>query len=235
MSGRAALKDRIILITGASGALGSVIAKACAREGATVVLLGRSIPKLEKLYDDITASGGPTPALYPLDLAGASEQDYRDLAATLKQQLGGLHGLVHCAAELGHLVPLTDLTGERWQRLLHVNLTAPFMLTRELTTLMMASGQASIVFVGDSAVGDGKAYWGAYGVAKIALGGYVRILADETENFGLCATLFTPGPMRSPIRLRAYPAENRETLPDPAIHAATIVHRLALDTVFTPT
>lgn len=219
------LRNRVILITGATGALGTVAAKACARAGATVVLLGRKIPHLEKLHDAIVADGGPAPALYPLDLAGAGEQDYADLAATLREELGGLHGLLHAAAELGHLSPLSDLTEERWQRLLHVNLTAPVLLTRAITPLLLASG-GSVVFVGDSAIGDGKAYWGAYGVAKLGLAGYARILHAELESQGLRVSVFTPGPMRSPIRLRAYPGERRADLPPPDHHAETLVQLL---------
>jgi NAD(P)-dependent dehydrogenase (short-subunit alcohol dehydrogenase family) len=220
------LQDRIVLVTGATGGLGSATARACARAGATVVLLGRSIPKLEKLYDSLVAGGAPQPAIYPLDLAGAGEQDYFDLAATLEREFGALHGLVHGAAELGNLGPLLDVDGARWQRLLHVNLTAPFLLTRELQPLMIRSGNASAVFIGDSGVGAGKAYWGAYGVAKIALEGYARILADETENFGLKVHLFKPGPMRTPIRLRAYPGENPEPLAPPEIPAEQIARLL---------
>jgi NAD(P)-dependent dehydrogenase (short-subunit alcohol dehydrogenase family) len=220
------LKDRIVLVTGATGGLGSVAARACAAAGATVVLLSRTIPKLEKLYDQIVAEGGPQPAIYPLDLAGASEKDYLDLATVLEQELGGLHGLIHCAAELGNLSPLADVDGERWARLLHVNLTAPFLLTRELLALMVKSGQGSVMFVGDSAVGSGKAYWGAYGVAKLGLQGYANILADETESFGVKVYVFTPGPMRSNIRRRAYPAENPASLAAPDVHAEQIVRLL---------
>ncbi len=220
------LNHRIVLVTGATGALGSATARACARAGATVVLLSRTIPKLEKLYDAIVAEGGAQPAIYPLDLAGASEKDYFDLATTLKEQLGALHGVVHCAAELGNLGPLVDVTGERWQRLLHVNLTAPFLMTRELLPLLIKSGAGTAVFIGDSGVGDGKAYWGAYGVAKIALRGYTRILADETEGFGLGVHLFTPDPMRGPIRRSAFPGENPESLATPETQAEHIVRLL---------
>ncbi|MFM2007784.1 MAG: hypothetical protein RLZZ09_3439 [Pseudomonadota bacterium] len=228
------LEGRVILITGATGALGSVAAKACAQAGATVVLLGRHIQKLEKLYDAIIHDGGRTPAIYPLDLAGAGEQDYAELADTLRQELGGLHGLMHCAAELGHLMPLSEIDGTRWQRLLQVNLTAPFLLTRAISKLLIESGSGSVVFVGDSAVGEGKAFWGAYGVAKLGLAGYARILNSELESFGLRAHVFTPGPMRSPIRLRAYPGEHPDGLPTPEIHAEPILRLLGSHSVIHP-
>jgi len=217
------MEGRIILVTGATGALGSVAAKACAEAGATVVLLARNISRLEKLYDEIVESGGKTPAIYPLDLAGANQQDYADLAAVLSKELGGLNGLMHCAAELGQLMPLSEIDSTRWQRLLQVNLTGPFMLTRAATELLIETGDASVVFVGDSGVGDGKAFWGAYGVAKLGLAGYAHILNEERQSFGLRAEVFVPGPMRSPIRLRAYPGELPNALPAPALHAESIL------------
>lgn len=229
------LEGRVVLVTGATGGLGSVAAMASARAGATVVLLGRTLRKLEKRYDEIVANGGPQPALYPLDLAGATEKDYAELAATLERELGGLHGLVHAAAELGYLGPLSDLDGGRWQRLLHVNLTAPFLLTREVLPLMAGTGRGSVVFVGDSAVGQGKAYWGAYGVAKIALEGYARILAAENESRGPKVHFFTPGPMRTAIRHQAYTGENRDGLPGPAIHAESLVRLLVAGPELPPT
>lgn len=220
------LEGRVVLVTGATGGLGSVAAKTAARAGATVVLLGRTIPKLEKIYDEILTAGGPRPAIYPLDLAGAGEQDYGELAATLRRELGGLHGLVHAAAELGHLGPLADIDAARWQRLLQVNLTAPCLLTRAVLSLLARTGRGSVTFVGDSAVGTGKAYWGAYGVAKIALEAYARILKEEHEA-RLGVHFFTPGPMRTAIRHQAYTGEHRAALPGPDIHAETLVRLLA--------
>ncbi|MFM8445687.1 MAG: SDR family NAD(P)-dependent oxidoreductase, partial [Methylococcus sp.] len=151
------------------------------------------------------------------------ETDYAELAEALTQELGGLQGLMHCAAELGHLGPLRDIDGPRWQRLLHINLTAPFLLTQALIPLMTKAGEGKVIFVGDSAVGDGKAFWGAYGVAKSGLATYSRILDEESASFGVRAKVFTPGPMRSPIRLRAYPGESLAALPEPRVHAETIV------------
>jgi NAD(P)-dependent dehydrogenase (short-subunit alcohol dehydrogenase family) len=221
------LKDRVILVTGAGGCLGSAVAKICAAEGATVVLLGKIIPRLEKVYDAIIAAGGPQPAIYPLDLAGAGEDHYRDLAATIEREFGALHGLVHCAAELGVLGPLNDIAGGVWQRLLHVNLTAPFLLTRELLPLISKSSAPGIVFVTDSVARAGKAYWGAYGVAKSGLEGFARILADELESRKVQVHVYAPGPMQSPLRRRAYPAEDAASLPLPEVHAEHIARLLS--------
>jgi len=221
------LKDRIILVTGAGGGLGSAVSKTCAAQGATVILLGKTIPKLETVYDAIMAAGGPQPAIYPLDLAGAAESDYRELAAAIEREFGALHGLVHCAAELGTLGPVADITGGLWQRLLHVNLTAPFLLTRELQPVIAKFPGSGIVFVTDSVARTGKAFWGAYGVAKIGLEGFGRILADELESRKVRVHLYSPGPMQSPLRRRAYPAENPTGLPLPDVHAEHIASLLS--------
>lgn len=221
------LKGRVVLVTGANGALGSVAAKAAAGAGATVVLLGRSIPRLERLYDEIIAGGGPEPAIYPLDLAGAKDTDYNDLALSIQSEFGGLHGLFHGAAELGFLEPAAGIGFPRWMRVMHVNLTAPFMLTSTLLPLLESAEKASIVFTGDSGVGDGNAFWGAYGVAKQGLKAYSSILASEKDVKRLVVNYFVPGPMRTPIRLAAFPAENLQELPLAEIHAEHIVHLLA--------
>jgi NAD(P)-dependent dehydrogenase (short-subunit alcohol dehydrogenase family) len=219
------LKNRVILITGAGGGLGSVAAKTAAAHGATVILLGKTIAKLEKVYDDIVQAGSPQPAIYPFDLAGAAESDYRELAETLNREFGALHGLMHCAAELGSLSPLTDISGLAWQRLLHVNLTAAFLLTRELLPLLGKSADPAVVFTGDSAARTGKAYWGAYGVAKMAVEGLARILADEQEG-KIRVHVFTPGPMASPLRRKVFPGESPERLASPETHGEQIVRLL---------
>ena len=208
------LKDRTYLITGASGCLGGVAARTLACEGATVVLMGRNIKKLESLYDALEGAGAPKPAIYPLDLEGAQEADYATLADRLQESLGGLDGIIHCAADLGHLTPLSGIDEDRWQRLLKINLLGPILLTQALLPLIQRSA-GSVVFFGDSAVGEGKAFWGAYGVSKVALAGYARILSAENESAKILSLIFTPGPIRSPIRLKAYPGEALKGLKDP--------------------
>ncbi|MEI6354079.1 MAG: SDR family NAD(P)-dependent oxidoreductase [Methylococcus sp.] len=209
-----ALLGRTYLITGASGCLGGVAARTLALEGATVILMGRNIKKLESLYDALEASGTPQPAIYPLDLEGAQEGDYATLADRLQESLGRLDGIIHCAADLGHLTPLFGMDGNGWQRLLKINLLGPILLTQALVPLIRRSAGA-VVFFGDSAVGEGKAFWGAYGVSKVALRAYARILGAENESAKMVSEVLTPGPIRSPIRLKAYPGEALNSLKDP--------------------
>jgi NAD(P)-dependent dehydrogenase (short-subunit alcohol dehydrogenase family) len=211
------LHDRVILITGAAGCLGGVAARACAAQGATVILLDKTIPGLERIYDAIVASAAPEPAIYPLDLAGANEQHYRELAAVIEQQFGVLHGLLHNAAVLGPLSPIVHCNAADWNHIIDTNLNAPYLLTRALLPVMEKAADASIVFTSDSAARSGRAFWGAYGVSKIAVEGLARILADELESKGAVrVNTLIPGVIDSPMRRQAFPGENPDQRRPPA-------------------
>jgi NAD(P)-dependent dehydrogenase (short-subunit alcohol dehydrogenase family) len=199
------LQDRVVLVSGATGGLGRATALACARAGATVVLLGRAVPALEALYDAIRAAGGPEPALVPLNLAGATWNDYEQLAATLAREFGRLDGLAHCAAHFRGFIPLAQLDPADWMESLQVNLTAPFALTRHCLPLLQKSAGASVVFVSDESGRRGKPYAGAYGVAKFALEGLMQIWAGELEGPPrVRVNSLDPGPLDTPLRRRGY-------------------------------
>ena len=205
------LSDRIILITGAADGIGHALSCACARHGATVIMLDRNVRGIERAYDEIVAAGHPEPALYPMDLLGAKPDDYATLAATVEREFGHLHGLVHNAALLGALIPLIHFEDELWYQVMQTNLNAPYLLTRACLDLMARSGDdASIVFTSDAVGRHGKAYWGAYGVAKAGLENLMQILADELEvNTPVRANSIDPGAVHTAMREIAYPAENR--------------------------
>ena len=221
-----ALAGRTVLVTGAHGGLGAEAAKACARAGATVVLLGRRVPKLGRVYDAIRAIG-PEPALYPLDLAGADPADYEAMAAKIVESSGALHGVLHCAAEFPGLAPLEATAPEAFARALHVNLTAPWLLTQACLPHLRAAGDSAVVFVTDDPARVGKAYWGAYGIAKHGLAALVRQLDAETRASGVRVAGLEPGPMRTDLRARAYCDEAQLRVPGPAAYAPAAVHLLS--------
>lgn len=223
-----ALADRVILVTGAYGGLGEAAAKACARAGATVVLLGRKVPKLSRTYDAVKALGA-TPALYPLDLAGADPADYEQLASTIEAQMGGLHGILHCAAEFTGLRPLDVTPPEEFVRNLHVNLTAPWLLTQACLPLLRKAADSAVVFVADDLSRVNRAYWGTYGVAKAGLLGLVRVLHDETDRSTVRVSCLQPGPMRTTIRSRAYVEEAASRVPSPDRYAEECVRLLSAE------
>jgi NAD(P)-dependent dehydrogenase (short-subunit alcohol dehydrogenase family) len=189
------LAGRIVLVTGAADGIGRALARACARHGATLVMLDRNVRGLEKTYDEILAAGHPEPALYPLDLQGATPEDYAVLAQTLEREFGRLHGLVHNAALLGALTPLAHFDDELWRQVMQINLNAPYLLTRACLELMTRSDDdASIIFTSDAAGRRGKAYWGAYGMRQGRTGEHDADLADELKPTRCAPTASTRAP-----------------------------------------
>lgn len=219
------LKDRVILITGAGEGLGYATSRLLAAHGATLILLGRTIPKLEKLYDEICDQGHPEPALYPMNLEGATLKDFQDLAATLDKEFGQLHGLIHNAATLGHLSPLQHADAELWYRVMQVNFYAPAFMTQSCLGLLNAADQASLIFISDSVGRRAKAYWGAYAASKFALEGLMQTVADEVEvNTQIRVNSLDPGPMRTRLRRQAYPGEDAATLVPPDAIAPQLLY-----------
>ena len=221
-----ALAGRVILVTGAYGGLGEAAARACAQAGATVVLLGRKVPKLSRSYDAVKALG-PLPALYPLDLAGADPADYEQMVERIVADLGGLHGVLHCAAEFTGLRSLETTPPEDFLRNLHVNLTAPWLLTQACLPALRAQADSAVVFVLDDPARVNRAYWGAYGVAKSGLLGLMRVLDDETDTGTVRVSALQPAPMRTNIRSRAFVEEAASKVPGPARYANACVHLLS--------
>ena len=221
-----ALAGRTVLVTGAHGGLGAEAAKACARAGATVVLAGRRVPKLNRVYDAVKALG-PEPALYPIDLAGADPADYAALAEKIATELGGLHGLLHCAAEFTGLAPLEATQPEAFVRNLHVNLTAPLLLTLACLPWLRQAPDSAVVFVTDDPARVGKPYWGAYGLAKQGLANLVTMLSAETDTTAVRVSGLEPGPMRTDLRARAYADEAQLRVPPPSAYAPACVHLLS--------
>jgi NAD(P)-dependent dehydrogenase (short-subunit alcohol dehydrogenase family) len=210
------LDGRVVLITGATGGIGRVLALACAGAGATVVLHGRIVRKLEALYDEIIAANLPEPTILPLDFAHAEASDFANVASALDAQLGRLDALVHTAALLGSLGPLEHQSFDSWVELLRVNVAAPMGLTRIVMPLLARSADASVVFTLDSRGQEPRAYWGGYAVTKAAVGALARELADEWEHRpALRVNAVIPGPIRSPLRNQSHPGEDPTLLPPP--------------------
>jgi NAD(P)-dependent dehydrogenase (short-subunit alcohol dehydrogenase family) len=210
------LQQRVILITGAGSGIGAAVAVACARHGATVILLDKIVRNLEQVYDAIEACGGPQAAIYPMNLEGAAEKDYLDLAATLETEFGHLDGLLHNAALLGALIPIANFEAELWYKVLQVNLNAPFLLTRACLPLLTKSTDAAVLFNSDHSGRQGKAYWGAYAASKAATENFMQVLADELEsNTAVRVNSIDPGPVATPLRALAYPGEDPASLATP--------------------
>lgn len=211
------LAERVIMITGATGGLGKALAIECARAGATVILSGRNGAKLNRVYDEIESLGAPRPAIAALDLATATAVDYDRLATLIGEEFGKLDGLVHSAGLLGDRTPLDQYDVPTWCRVLHVNLTAPFIVTQVLLPLLRKSLDASVIFASSAVARNSRPFWGAYAVAKTGLESVRSMWSEELETErNIRVNSVNPGRMRTPMRAAAYPAEDPATLPAPA-------------------
>ncbi len=210
------LRERIILVTGAGDGIGRAVALALAAHGATVILSGRTVRKLEATHDQILAANGPKPSIAPLNLERALANDYDAVAAGIESTYRRLDGLLHNAAVLGQLSPIDHYDVPTWTQVLHVNVTAEFALTQVCLPLLRKSSDASVLFTSSSVGRRGRALWGAYAVSKFAVEGLAQVLADELASTPIRVNCINPVRARTLMRLQAYPAEDRSALPDPA-------------------
>ncbi|WP_197019028.1 SDR family NAD(P)-dependent oxidoreductase [Thioalkalivibrio sp. HK1] len=235
------LEGRVVLITGAGGGLGGAVARSAAKAGARTVLLGRSVRPLEELHDRIVDEGSPPPAIYPMDLAGATPGDYSGLVDRIDEEYGALHGIVHGAAAFFGLAPIDHVEPLHWLHTLQINLNAPFFLTTACLPLLRRHPDARVIFISDrfddpsdgdppaedKNTGDKCAYWGAYAASKAGLEGLARVLADEMDAIGNPKIFrIYPGSMRTSLRRRAFPAENPAEIPMPEEAADRVVFAL---------
>ena len=219
------LKDKVILVTGATGGFGKTVSLALAGHGATVILVARNLRLVESLYDEIEQAGYPIPAIYPINLEGATEHDYLELANNIDSQLGRLDGMIHCAAILGAPTVFAQSDATTWYQVHQVNLHAPYLLTRACLPLLSRAQKSSILFMTDDKPG---AYWDAYQVSKQGLAAMAGLLAREYEGSNLHINCFNPGKTRTALHIRAYPAADvNDQLPTPEHHIDTFLYLMS--------
>nr|WP_202601040.1 MULTISPECIES: YciK family oxidoreductase [unclassified Vibrio] len=210
-----ALKDKVILVTGAGAGIGKQAALSYAEHGATVILLGRTVKKLEETYDEIEAAGYPQPAIIPLDMKGASKQHYLDMADTIEQQFGRLDGILHNASILGVISPFDQIGEDTFDDVMQINVKAQFMMTQALLPLLHKSQDARIVFTSSTVGHVGRAFWGTYAISKFATEGMMQVLADELSDTAIRVNAINPGGTRTGMRAKAFPAEDAQLLKTP--------------------
>ncbi|MFV2031433.1 MAG: SDR family NAD(P)-dependent oxidoreductase [Gammaproteobacteria bacterium] len=219
------LQDKTVLVTGATGGFGKAVSLACARHGATVILLAKNLRLVEALYDEIEQSGYPKPAIYPMNLEGATEHEFQELAQNIEKEFGRIDGLIHCAAMLGSPTPFEHSDTETWYQVHQVNLHAPYLLTRSVIPLLKAAKRGSLLFMID----DKKtAYWDAYSVSKQGLAAMAQLLAAEFEGSPLHVNCINPGKTKTALHLRSFPAaDDNDLLPAPEDHANMFLYLMS--------
>lgn len=210
-----ALQGKVILVTGAGAGIGRQAALSYAEHGATVILLGRNVNNLELVYDEIEKRGYPQPAIIPLDLKGATKQNYVDMAETIQSQFGQLDGVLHNAGVLGTLSPFDQIDEETFDDVMQINVKAEFLMTQALLPILKKADAARIVFTSSTVGHSGRAFWGTYAISKFAVEGMMQILADELSDTAVRVNAINPGATRTRMREKAYPGEDANTLKTP--------------------
>ena len=211
------LNDRIIMVTGAGSGIGKTAAVTYAAAGATVILAGRTVEKLELVYDQIIQAGGKEPLIYPVDFEGATEDDFNELANQIDQQFGRLDGLLLNAGILGQRTPLSKYRQDVWDKVLKVNVSSQHLLTKALMPILEASENASVIFTTSGVGRVGRAFWGAYAASKFAIEGMAQVWAAENEGLNsVRINCINPGATSTQMRATAFPAENPESIASPA-------------------
>lgn len=210
------LENRIILITGSSEGIGRAAAKSFAQHGATVILHGRDVERLESAYDEIMAAGGPEPAILPFDLSNTDYEAYVALSNSIDQEFGRLDGLLHNAGALGRRSPIEDTPTSDWMKVMQINVNAAFLLSKAMMPLLRESDDASLLFTSSSVGRKGRAYWGGYAVSKFAIEGLMQVMADELESTSnIRVNSINPGATNTAMRRMAYPGEVPTSNPEP--------------------
>ena len=218
------LEDKVILVTGANRGFGLAMTMDLSKAGATVIMLGRDLGSLEYAYDSVVDKGFQEPILYPLDIEGATPENYQSLQDDIFNQFEKLDGLIHNAAILGTMMPVEQYDIKLWYSTLQINLNGPFMLTQFLIPLLNKSDDSRVLFLSAEQGREAKAYWGAYGVSKFAVEGFAKTLSEELEKTNIRVNTLDPGVMRTEMRRASHPAEDTAKNPLPDSKSPAIVY-----------
>jgi len=186
------LKDKIAVITGGGRGLGRVIALACAREGADLVLASRSVEALQETRAEVESFGRKA-LVVPTDIR--HEDSVRNLAEQALARFGHIDILVNNTGITGPTAPLWEITPAEWEETFAVNVTGAYLCCRAFLPSMLERRSGSILFV--SSMTGKRPLFGRtpYAAGKLALVGLARTLAWETGPYGIRVNVISPGPI----------------------------------------
>jgi NAD(P)-dependent dehydrogenase (short-subunit alcohol dehydrogenase family) len=183
------LEGRVVIVTGAGSGLGEQFARALAHAGASVVLASRRLERLEALAGELETD------CLAVRCDVASEADRVAVVGAAMERFGRLDGLVNNAGA-GDMGPALKQTTEQFERIVDINLVAPFALAREAARAMRESGGGSIVNIA-SVAGLTPISWqphASYVASKTGLVGVTRELASQWGRYGIRVNAIAPGP-----------------------------------------
>ena len=206
------LSAKVALITGGSKGLGRAISLAYAREGASVVACSRDPARLKEVEHDLSAIQASCLTL-PADIS--KPDGVKKLVDQCVSRFGRIDVLVNNASVLGPRVEIVEYPVDQWEEVLDVNLFGAFLLSKEVSRIMINQRSGSIINVTSSVGRRGRARWGAYAAAKFGLEGLTQVLADELKPYNVRVNSVNPGAMATEMRRAAYPGEDQSKLKRP--------------------
>ena len=142
-------------------------------------------------------------------------RDVKRLVRQVVRSYGTIHVLVNNASLLGPRETLARYPLAAWEEVIKVNLTALFMVTKEVLGVMIPREEGTIINVSSGVGRVGKARWGAYSASKFGVEGFTQVLAEEVKERNIRVNAVNPGGTRTEMRAEAYPEEDPMTLPHP--------------------
>jgi NAD(P)-dependent dehydrogenase (short-subunit alcohol dehydrogenase family) len=215
------LKGKVALVTGGGRGIGRAIAQCLAEEGAAVAICSRTEGELKETVRTIAERHGEA-CYWVADLASAAA--IRSLVKKLLRRYSRIDLLVNNASLLGPRRPLADYPFKKWDAVLKVNLTAPFLLTQEVLRSMIPQKSGCILNITSSVGRQGRALWGGYSVSKFGIEGLTQILAEELRDHHIRVIALNPGGTRTAMRAEAYPKEDPNVLPTPDAIAKVVLN-----------
>ncbi|HET6867864.1 MAG TPA: SDR family NAD(P)-dependent oxidoreductase [Solirubrobacteraceae bacterium] len=210
MATNSPFRNRVALVTGASGGIGQAIASRLAAEGASVALAyGANAKPAQKLADELVTQGGHATAV-GADLRRA--EAVAELLSEVEPQLGSIDVLV-AAAGLGRQQTLEEVSIEDFDEMLAVNLRAPFLLAQKTLPGMRARGFGRILFVSSVAAFTGGIVGPHYASSKAGLHGLTHFLASRVAGEGVTVNAIAPALITNTGMLPGEPDELRSRIP----------------------
>lgn len=220
-------QDQVAIVIGGAGGIGRAIALSLAAQGAVVGIVGRRVAALERVADEIRASGG-TARTCAADIT--SDDEVRRLLTALKNDLGHVNILVHSAGSFS-MGNLSSASEADLDRLYRANLRGPLLVTRlMLPDLQGSAGQ--IVFINSSAGIGTRPGIGHYSAMKHALKALTDTLRSEVNPLGIRVLSVYPGRTATPSQKSIHQTEGKAYLPErllqPEDVAAVVTNALSL-------
>ena len=210
------LKNKNILITGASNGIGKSLSENLSKYGANVIMLSRNENALDATYDSLKEKYKTDPCILKCDLENLDDKKSQEIANIISNNYKSLDSVIHNAAILEKMSDIESFDLQTWDKVMRVNLTSAFILSKYLIPLMKSSTTPRIIFTTSSVGKKGKAFWGAYSVSKAGVNALSNILNDELESISNIKIFnFDPKATQTNMRALAYPAEDPSTIKNP--------------------